>query len=265
VSAARSWLFVPGDRPDRFDKAMRSGADQVIVDLEDAVAPDRKPRARGHVVELLARRHAYVRINGADTEWFAADLAALVGCPGLRGVVVPKTDTVADVARVAGVVRAGVAVVALIETALGVCNAECIAAAEGTARLAFGNLDFSLDTDTERDSETLCYARSRLVVASRAARIAAPLDGVSTELDDPGAIARDARSGRGLGFGGKLCIHSRQVAVVNTAYSYGADQIAWARRVVEASGASGGAAVRVDGQMIDKPRLSLARRIVAAG
>ncbi|HEX7662135.1 MAG TPA: aldolase/citrate lyase family protein, partial [Pseudonocardiaceae bacterium] len=141
----RSWLFVPGNRPDRFDKALASGADAVIVDLEDAVAPPDKTHARDEVARLLAGHDAFVRINGADTEWYADDLAALGRRPGLAGIILPKATTAADVADVAARTAPGVAIVALVETAAGLHNAGAIAASSHTTRLAFGSIDFALD------------------------------------------------------------------------------------------------------------------------
>jgi citrate lyase beta subunit len=263
VNAQRSWLFVPGDRQERFGKALDSGADAAIVDLEDAVAPEHKEMARQHVVALLGERSAYVRINAADTEWYADDLASLAGARNLAGMVLPKSTTAEQIDAVAAVLPPAAEIVALIESAAGLRNADAIADAARTSRLAFGNMDFSLDISSDTADSTLLYARSRLVVASRAAGIAAPLDGVTTDLDNADSTMRDARAGRRLGFGGKLCIHPRQVPLVNDAFSYTPDQLTWARRVIAAAAASHGAAVRVDGQMIDKPRLALANRIAS--
>ncbi|MFI5611034.1 HpcH/HpaI aldolase/citrate lyase family protein [Amycolatopsis sp. NPDC051903] len=258
----RTLLFVPGNRPDRFAKAAASGADAVLCDLEDAVAPDAKSAARDAVVGWVRSEPAVVRVNAADTPWHAADLAALRGLPGVLAVVLPKAspDAVAATASALGEVP----VWALIETARGIRDADAIASV--AARLVFGNVDFGLDaavTATGPDERELLYARSRLVIASRAADLPAPLDGVTTDLDDPAAAATAARLSRNLGFGGKLCLHPKQVAAVREAFAPSAEELAWARSVVEAAGSSEGAAVRVDGQMIDRPRLELARRLLA--
>ncbi|HEY4024235.1 MAG TPA: CoA ester lyase, partial [Pseudonocardiaceae bacterium] len=216
----RSWLFVPGDRPERFDKALHSGADAVIVDLEDAVAPANKARARDAVADLLDTQPVYVRVNGADTRWHTEDLAALSHRAGLLGVLLPKTTSAADVAATAAALGAHVQLVALIETAAGLRNADTIAAAERTTRLAFGSIDFALDIGADTDDAALLYARSTLVLASRVAGLPGPVDGVTTDLDDSAATTRDAEHARGLGFAGKLCIHPRQVGPVNTAFGY---------------------------------------------
>ncbi|MEU7963542.1 CoA ester lyase [Streptomyces sp. NPDC049097] len=260
---SRSWLFVPGDRPERFAKALNSDADAVIVDLEDAVAPQHKTAARDNVVELAASSAIFVRVNGADAPWYKDDLAALRDCRPPLGVILPKTGSADDVAAAAALLGPQIPIVALVETASGVQNAGEIAAAESSVRLAFGNLDFGLDIDAETDDTTLLYARSALVIASRAAGLPGPVDGVTTELDDPAAAGRDAGRARRLGFAGKMCIHPRQTTPVNEAFGYSPETVAWARRAVEAAGQADGAAVRVDGEMIDKPRLQLAERVLA--
>ena len=256
----RSWLFVPGDRPERFAKAAASGAHAIICDLEDAVAPGAKERARDAVQRWLLQERAFVRINGTGTPWYADDLAALAGHVGLLGVMLPKSETSDQLAAVSAALPSSVPVVPIIESAAGVHAAPLIAAGEGVARIGFGSLDFALDCGLEESDETLLYARSRIVVASRAARLAPPVDGVSTHLEDMEAIAADARRARALGFGGKFCVHPDQVATVNGAFEPSAEELDWARRVVAAS--LDGSATRVGGQMIDKPVLERARRLL---
>lgn len=258
---ARSWLFTPGDRPDRFSKAMASGADAVILDLEDAVAPDAKSGARTSVLEWFARGgRSWIRINDRSSAYWADDLNTLAGNPGVLGVVLPKTDGARDAAYTAA--RAGTGVLALIETARGVENAAAIARTPGVVALALGSADLRLDAGLGDDPLAWAYPRSRLVFASRAAGLRAPLDGPDMQIADPGATRADAVAARAAGFGGKLCIHPRQVAPVNAAFGYDQDQVAWARAVVAAAGNSDGAAVRVGGEMIDRPRLNLARLIL---
>lgn len=260
-AVARSWLFVPGDRPDRYGKAAGSGAGAVILDLEDAVAPVDKAAAREAVARYVASRPAYVRVNAAGTAFHDGDLTALAGAGALLGVMLPKAGGPDDVDGTARRLP-GVPVVALVETARGVEDATRIAAHPAVARLAFGSVDFRLDIGADGDGEEMLYARSRLVVASRVAGIAAPLDGVTTDLDDPARTAADAVRARRLGFGGKMCVHPRQVGAVNEAYAPSAPEISWARRVVAAMEESGGRAVRVDGRMIDVPVLESARAVL---
>lgn len=258
---ARTLLFVPGDRPERFPKAAASGADLVVCDLEDAVAPTDKDGARVAVAGWLAAHgRAAVRVNAVDTEWYAADRDALSGLPGLAAVVVPKAEDPEALAAL-GSQLGGIPLIALVETALGLHRAAELASAHGVVRLAFGAIDFALDAGTAEDDEALLYARSHLVVASRVGGLAQPVDGVTVVLDDADAAARDAARARRLGFGGKLCIHPRQVAPVNAAFSPTAAEIEHARRVVAAAGA--GAATRVDGQMVDVPVLERAQRLLA--
>lgn len=258
----RSFLFVPGHRPDRFDKALASGADAVILDLEDAVGLQDKGAARQAVAAWLSsQRPAMVRINGSETPWFEDD-CAILGRAGVRGVVVSKAERVEDIARVAAACG-GAPVLPLIETAAGLEAVEALARAPGVSRLVFGSIDFQVDLGIDGDGEELLVFRSRLVLASRLAGLQAPVDGVSLAVDDPVALAADADRGRRLGFGGKLCIHPRQVETVNQAFTPSAESVAWARRVVEAIAQAQGGAVAVDGKMVDRPVLLKAQRILS--
>ena len=262
TTTQRSYLFVPGDRSERIAKARASGADAVIVDLEDAVAPANKAAARAAVVNALDAAYPVVlRINGADTEWFDDD-AKLAAHPGVAAVMLPKAGSIDAVAALRA--ASGKAVLALVETAAGMAGLPALAAA-GVARLAFGSIDFQLDLDIADDDLALLPFRMQLVLASRVANLPPPVDGVTTALDDAERIGADARRARSLGFGGKLCIHPKQVAIVNAAFSPAAAELEWARRVVAAAAAAGGAAVAVDGKMVDAPVLARARRLLAAG
>jgi len=261
--SAVTWLFVPGDRPERFPKAAGSGADAVILDLEDAVAPEAKERARGSVTEYLRAGHpAYVRINGEGTAYHAADLAALAGVgEALRGVMVPKSEQVTTFERVAGVLPAGAVAIPLIETAAGIHSAYELAAAPRVTRLTFGSADLMLQTGIGDEPRGLLLARSTLVLASRTAGLEGPIDGITTNLDDAAVSQHDAEDGRRLGFGGKLCIHPRQVAPVLQGFAPSADEATWANQVLEAVAQAHGRAVRFEGQMVDKPLLERAQRI----
>ncbi len=258
----RSFLFVPGNRPERFDKACGAGAHAVIVDLEDAVAPADKAAARSALLAWLASgKRAWVRINGRESEWFEADLP-VAAHPGIIGVMLPKAEdleSLRELRRHAPHART----VPLVESALGLWRAAELAAGEGVERLAFGSVDFQLDLGIEGEGEELLYARSRLVVASRVAGRLAPIDGVTLALEDEAALAADVARARRLGLGGKLCIHPKQVAGVNAGFAPGEDEIRWARRVVEAAGVSGDNAVRLDGKLIDRPVIERARALIA--
>jgi len=255
----RSLLFVPGSRPDRFDKAANAGADAIILDLEDAVAPADKDAARNAIRNWLApERKAMVRINGADTAWFGDDLA-LAAHPNITAIMLPKTEHTKDVAAV---MRAGAAhVLPLIETAAGIAAAIEIAAAPGVQRLAFGSIDFQVDLGMrDAHEDELIYFRSQLILASRLAGIAPPIDGVTTSIDDTGKLRTDIARARRLGFSGKLCIHPKQIEEVHVGFAPDAEAISWAHRVIAA--AEDGGVVTVDGKMVDKPVLLRAEAIL---
>jgi citrate lyase subunit beta/citryl-CoA lyase len=261
MAQPRSYLFVPADRPERVTKAHGSGADAVIVDLEDAVPPDAKSAARdGLAAALDTQRPVVLRINGRGTPWFEDD-ARVAAHPGVVAVLCPKASSAEDIAALRSLCGEK-PVLALIETARGMAGVDRIAAAHGVSRLMFGSVDFQLDMDIEDDDEALRSFRAMLVLASRVAGLPAPVDGVTLAIDDALQVGADAQRARVLGFGGKLCIHPRQVASVNAAFSPSPELIMWARRVVEATSAGRGAAVAVDGKMVDAPVLARAWRLL---
>ncbi|MFF5229933.1 HpcH/HpaI aldolase/citrate lyase family protein [Dactylosporangium sp. NPDC000521] len=261
IETARSWLFVPASRPALFDKAAASGADVVILDLEDAVASPQKAAARNHAVDWIAGGNtAAVRINAADSSQHLDDVDALVGLTALAAVIVPMAAS-SDVLRSLHE-RLGpeVALVPQVETATGLVGVHDLAKARGVVRMAFGHLDFAFDVDASPSSQAMTLARSTLVLASRAAGRVGPIDSVTTSLDSETDVSEDATFARSLGFTAKLCIHPKQVAPVNHAMSPTADDVAWASEVVNR--ASSGAAIRIRGQMIDRPVLARAQRIL---
>ena len=261
----RTYLFVPGDRPERFDKALASGADAVVLDLEDAVAPNDKPRARDAVAQRLqaatADEHArfVVRINDESSAEFDADMAMLAAC-NTALVMLPKAERAATVARVRAACP-GIAVLALIETARGVLNAEALAEAEGVQRLVFGTIDFALDLGLSGDPLGFDFAASRLALASRAAGLAAPVAGVTPDIGDPAPLLADLQRARAHGYTAKLCIHPKQVALIHTALQPTAAELDWAQRVLAAAQGAAGA-VQVDGRMVDKPVLQRAQTLL---
>jgi citrate lyase subunit beta/citryl-CoA lyase len=259
AAPARSFLFVPGNRPERFNKAYAVGADAVIVDLEDAVPPGEKRSAREALRAWIAPdRPVLLRINSAESEWFRDDLD-LCGLSGVAGVVLAKAEQEHHLALVA---TAGAkAILPLIESAQGLWNAIGLARFPGVQRLMFGAIDFSLDLGIKEGHEQLLAFRSQLVLVSRVAGIQAPVDGVTVALDDPDVLLGDTARARALGFGGKLCIHPRQVAGVNAGFAPSAEELAWARRVLEAAASSDGAAVALDGKMVDRPVILIAQQM----
>lgn len=257
----RSYLFVPGDRPERFAKALAAGADVVIFDLEDAVAMSNKALARDCIAKAVEEgADVMLRINGHGTPAFAEDLELLRRLR-VKGVMLPKAESIGPLQELSAVTDAPI--VPLIESALGLWRVLDVANGPGVERLAFGSIDFQVDVGCDGSDEALLHARSQIVLASRVAGLQAPIDGVSVTLDDAQVIAAEAAHSRALGFAGKLCIHPRQVPVVNQVFTPSADELDWARRVVEASERSGGAAVSVDGAMVDLPVLIKAQGLLA--
>lgn len=259
LAAAVTWLFVPASRPDRFPKALASGAEAVVVDLEDAVAAPDKARARENLREHrpeAAGTPVVVRVNARNGPEHAADMAACRAQPP-AAVVLPKTESVDDVAAVRE--AGGLPVLPLIETARGLVNLPGIAAAPGVARLLFGSVDLALDLSVTDDA-ALDSARSDLVRWSAACGLPQPVDGVSTAVRDAEAVARAARRSSAWGFGGKLCVHPAQLAPVRAAFAPGDEELRWAARVLAAAPA--GSAAVVDGEMIDRPVVERARRLL---
>ncbi|WP_110658005.1 HpcH/HpaI aldolase/citrate lyase family protein [Salinicola halimionae] len=263
----RSALFVPANRPERIPKALASGADIVIVDLEDAVAPEAKSEARralGEFLEGAPHGAIWVRINAADTADFAEDLALCRDQSGIAGLVVPKAESVDTLAQ-AGTL--GLALIPLIESAKGLQALPELARCPGVLQLSFGALDLGLDLGIEPNSEggdwMLNQARYQLLLQSRLAGLAPPIDTVHPEFREMTIVERAARRAAEMGFCGMLCIHPRQVDVVNDTFLPTRDQLAWATRVIEAAERDAGAG-QVDGQMIDAPVMARARRLLAS-
>lgn len=261
---ARSLLFVPGDREARLPKALASAADAVIVDLEDAVSPDDKPGARRAVAAFLGGLPAasvLLRVNAVDTEWYAEDMA-LAGHAAVAGVVLPKAASEA-LTRARSDVEAPIW--PLVETAQGLQDLPGMASMPGVARLLLGTIDLALDLGIDASHpggrSMLDVARYHLVGATAAAGLAPPVDGVFTDLGDADGLIAAADHARACGFVGMMCIHPDQAAGVNAAFSPGAAQRDWARRVLEAAGDRSGA-FRFEGQMIDKPVLDRATRLL---
>ncbi|TYC61813.1 CoA ester lyase [Rhodobacterales bacterium] len=252
----RAPLFVPANRPERFTKAAASGACAVILDLEDAVAAEDKTAARGALACDFTELPVLVRINPDGTQWHAADLEAAAAMP-FAAVMLPKAESPKAIAEVAR--RTGHPVVALIETARGLASAREVASCPDTIRLAFGSIDFCADIGCDHLRETLRPVRLELVIASRLAGMAAPIDGVTADLSDPAITEDDSRHARSLGMNGKLCIHPKQIAPIRTGFAPTEAEKDWARRVL----ASGDGAVAVDGAMVDEPVRLRARAILA--
>ncbi len=265
---ARSYLFVPATRAERIGPAIGSGADAVIVDFEDAVAPQAKVSAREGLRAGWAQWQAQaaaagvallVRVNAAGSEYHAGDLD---WCRAQQafGLVLPKADAVALAALARAMPQARC--YPLMETAAGFADLRDVSRAAGVVRLLFGSIDLMFDLDVADEDEPLDYFRSKLVAHSRAAGLPAPVDGVCTALGDAAELARHTARARRFGFGAKLLIHPQQVAPVHAGLAPSADQLAWAQRIVATAADANGAAVAVDGKMVDRPVLERARRIL---
>ena len=270
VRHACSFLFVPATQPERLPKALASGADLVIADWEDAVAPADKERARTALADALAalptpqRARLLVRINSEATPWFAADLQALaqLTAQGLAGAVVPKAERAQTLQAVAQAAGPQAALVPLVESVAGLAAADALAAAPQVARLAFGHIDFQVDAGMAcgETEEELLPVRMALVLASRRAGLAAPIDGVTVDTRNPERMGRDAERARRMGFGGKLCIHPAQVPVLHAAFDPDEAAVTHAQRVRQALEQAGGGVCVLDGRMVDAPVLAQAEQ-----
>ena len=260
-----TYLFVPANRPDRYAKAFAAGADAVIVDLEDAVSPEDKEIARRALgdwctahADMAAR--IIVRINDETTQWFEDDLALAKGA-GINTIMLPKAELASQIGRVRAALAPNSAIIPIVETARGLLNVDAVTVSAGVQRLAFGTLDYAVDLDLSGDERGLIYPACRMALASRAAGLAAPIAGVTVDLADDAVLLSDLAFARACGFTAKLCIHPKQVALIQRALTPGTSEVDWAQRVIAAAAASRGA-VQVDGKMVDRPVLLKAQAIL---
>lgn len=260
-SGWRSYLFVPIRRISKATERSVRQLGPVVLDLEDGVPLAEKEEARDLVARYLrGGPPVYLRINGAQTPWFRGDLE-ITGSPNLLGVLLPKADS-ADVVRlVRQSCRTDTSLIPMIETATGLMQVNELATCEGVERLAFGAIDFRHDVGLGGAALALLYARSRMVIESRAARVLAPLDGTETELRNEKLLMVRAARSRDWGFGGKLCVHPIQATAVRRGFSPTGETLNWARQVLSAES---GAPVALDGHMVDAPVRAEAERILAA-
>lgn len=256
---SRSWLLVNAAQEEIFTEAQISESDSVIFDLEASVSDDKKLDARDNVVRALeGGMSAWVRINKMDSEFWDDDLAAIAMLPGLRGVMLPETERPEQVSYTAMRAKAGLPVIALLESAMGVENATKIAEAPGTFRLAFGTNDFRKDTGFSGDPMALAYARSRLTIASRMGGLPGAIDGPSAATAGDEQVCKDAEVTHMMGMTGKLVLNVDQVVSLNESMSPSEDERDWARQLLEA--AEGGSEI-TDGSYL--PRLARAKKIAS--
>lgn len=259
-----TWLYVPGDRPRSWPRPSPCGADVVVVDLEDAVAPDRKAYARAATAELLSEPQldVHVRVNALDTPWAADDLRALTPLPGVSGLRLPKVTSAEDVVAVAEKAR-DLPLYALLETALGIERAFSIAAAHSSVHgIALGEADLRADLGV-RDDTGLDWSRSRVIVAARAADLPPPPQSVHPDIRDLEGLAASCAHGRALGFLGRAAIHPRQLPVIESAFLPTSEEIEQAETIVKAAMREEGAQALPDGRFIDAAVVAAAQRTLA--
>ncbi|MGW0612138.1 HpcH/HpaI aldolase/citrate lyase family protein [Streptomyces sp. NPDC002788] len=260
-----TWLYAPGDRPHVVAKALTCAADVVVVDLEDAVPPDRKAYARAATADLLADPPpvpVHVRVNALDGPWGAQDIAAVAPAPGLSGLRLPKITSPGEVVHVAR--RAARSdLYALLETALAVEQAYAIADAHPNLRgIALGEADLRADLGV-RDDAGLDWSRSRVIVAARAAGLPPPAQSVHPDTRDLEGLAASCAHGRALGFLGRAAIHPRQLPVIERAYLPGEEEIEQAETVLKAAASEPGAQALPDGRFIDAAVVKAAQRTLS--
>jgi citrate lyase subunit beta/citryl-CoA lyase len=272
----RSLLFVPGADARKFEKARQAGADTILFDLEDAVPPEHKARAREQVAQAIGGggfgdAELAVRINAPSTPYFEADLTASLAA-GAAAILLPKAEEVDVVRDVVGRVRArdpAPALLLLVESARGVTRAAELAAVDGVAALCFGHADFALDMglpEADPAAGAVLHARCAIAIAAKAAGVT-PIDNICLAVKDTRAFEEDTACGVRLGYEGKLCIHPEQVPIANALYTPTPDQVAYARRLLagwEQAQAEGRGVFTLDGKMIDAPLVALQRRVLAS-
>lgn len=260
----RSALFVPGNRPERFGKAFVSGTDIVIVDFEDSVEEEQKAKARANLIDFLnddTTARVWVRVNMAGHAEHEADLE-MCRHPGVDGIFLPKAESVEQVLRVT---TTGKQVIPIVESARGLDELPSMARVQGVVRLTYGRLDLGLDlglTVTSFGAERMFdHVRFALLLQTRLAGLAAPLESVFSNIEDSERLQHYARTAGNMGFAGMLCIHPKQVPIVHTALAPSEEELAWARRIIEA--ADGRGAFKLDGEMIDAPVMARAKQFLS--
>lgn len=268
MSAYRSLLFVPGSRHDRFGKAVAAGADAVIIDLEDAVLPAEKDKARAETLAWVGNwraRHLGIRINSPRTAAGCADLAAIAGSAGSQRadfIVVPKTETAVDLEIVREAIGRPVTLIALIESGRGLSNVFDIAR-QANGGLLFGGVDYSAATGADlNDWDALLTARGLIAAAAGAAGVPA-FDVPALSAGDVEALAVTTRKSKALGFSGRACIHPDQVAPVNTVFTPTDAELAEARALLAAADAARGGVALHNGKMLDRPVILAAERLLS--
>ena len=278
----RSWMFVPGNRDRFIQKANNSAADGILLDIEDGVLPNEKEEARrmiaGSLVDAKGGPRRYVRVNALTTPWLKQDLEAVI-VAGLEGICLTKVTKASDVNETSSWIEAlekrrglepgRIRILAAVESARGIMNAVSIAdSSPRVVGLMFGAEDYALDLGLgarrEKEAAELLFARSQIVNAAAAANVLS-IDGVFPNLNDESGLEADVRQARRLGFTSKSTFNPRQIDVINQIFSPQADEIEYARKIAAGfreAEARGDASVAIGGQLVDKPILLRALRIL---
>ncbi len=273
IANARSFLFVPASRPERFAKALASSADCIVIDLEDAVAASQKNLARANINAAFAdftatdKARILIRMNPLDTSEAASDIELFkqLVASGLSAIMVPKAESAQAMHSLQETLGGNIGLVALVESLQGLDNLNALANVENVIRFAFGHLDFQLDLgmQCQPEEQELTPVRFALVAASRRAGLGQPIDGVTVDTQDVAKLEADVTRAKGFGFAAKLCIHPNQVAVVNERFAPSTVEITWSQRVVEQAAVSGGEVFSLDGKMVDLPVILKAESTLA--
>lgn len=258
LASKKAWLFVPATRMDRVPKAFASGADAVIVDLEDTVAVEDKVKARNALQtyhDSDTYQPVWVRINSAKSHEFTKDLACCQQLPNLAGILLSKAENAADIEQVYKVTS--LSVIALIETAEGLYNLDALAKASGVVALSYGFLDLCNDLQVQVGTVAADIIANQirydLLLVSAVHQLAAPIDTIYTDFNDDRGLRDRVQLWSQMGLAGMLCIHPKQVAVVKQALQPSNDDIAFAKQVIEEYESSGQAVFKIEGNMIDAP------------
>ena len=266
-SNIKTWLFVPATRIDRVAKAFVSGADAVIVDLEDAVALEDKAQARKDLqvyYDSQDYQPIWIRINQASSTDFEEDLKICQQMPNLAGIILPKAEQAADIEKLHH--ATGLPIIALIETALGLYQTDRLAKATGLLAFSYGFLDLCNDLQvqvaTEAANIIANQIRYQLLLTSKVNNLLAPIDTVYTDFNDEKGLGQRVQLWSQMGMSGMLCIHPKQVAVVQKSLQPTDAEIDFAKRVVEEYEQSGQAVFKIDGNMVDAPVIERCRQLL---
>ncbi|MBL41238.1 MAG: CoA ester lyase [Rhodospirillaceae bacterium] len=268
----RSFLFVPGDRPERFDKAKNSGCDAIIIDLEDAVSTNKKDLAREIVIDYFSKLNkgevrSFVRVNSIKTYFGLKDVTAFIdnGCLP-DGIVLPMVDSAEEVILLDEIIKKykpDISIFVVIETPKGLSNVISIASATSNVEIiGFGSADFTSQTGSSLSWNSLLYARSKIINAAGIAGITA-VDGVWPDINDEEGLLNETKKIVDIGFKGKIAIHPKQIPGIHQAFSPNQEDVNFAKEVIDAYEAAKGGVISVRGKMIDEPLVISARRVLS--